>query len=250
MKLPAIRGVIRRRILVNFRVDAEIVQRQLPEPFRPKLIGGQALAGICLIRLEQLQPERISTPFGLSSENAAHRVAVCWTDPEGRQREGVYISRRDTNSCFAHLGGGRLFPGFFQRAHFQVRDDQERVDVSMRSADGEIAIYLRGHGTEALPPTTRFASLDAASEFIKAGAEGYSDAPESCCLEGMRLVTDDWRIQPLAVETLYSSHFADETRFPRGSVQFDCALIMRDIEHQWVPVPSIGTQRPAVAACV
>jgi hypothetical protein len=30
-----------------------------------------------------------------------------------------------------------------------------------------------------------------------------------------------------------SSFFEDEKRFPRGSVQFDHALIMRDIPHEW-----------------
>jgi hypothetical protein len=244
MKLPAIRGVIRRRILVNYRVDPEIVQRQLPEPFRPKVIGGQAMAGICLIRLEQLQPERLATPFGLSSENAAHRIAVCWRDAGGQEREGVYIPRRDTNSCFAQLGGGRLFPGLFQRSHFQVRDAEERIEFSMRSADEQVVIYLRARAAESLPPTTRFSSLEAASDFFRAGADGYSDALEAGSLEGMRLVTEDWSVQPLAVETLYSSYFGDEERFPRGSIQLDCALLMRDISHQWVPIPGIGAGRP------
>jgi hypothetical protein len=30
LRLPTIQGVIRRRLLVNFEVDAEIAQRQLP----------------------------------------------------------------------------------------------------------------------------------------------------------------------------------------------------------------------------
>ena len=52
LRVRAVRGVIRRRILVNFRVAPEVMQRHLPQPFRPKLLGGQAVAGICLIRLE------------------------------------------------------------------------------------------------------------------------------------------------------------------------------------------------------
>ena len=53
MRLPIIQGVIRRRILANFRVDPEIMQREIPARFRPKLQNGFAVAGICLIRLEQ-----------------------------------------------------------------------------------------------------------------------------------------------------------------------------------------------------
>ena len=40
MKIPVVRGVIDRRILVNFRVDLEVLARVLPRPFRPKLAHG------------------------------------------------------------------------------------------------------------------------------------------------------------------------------------------------------------------
>jgi hypothetical protein len=40
-------------------------------------------------------------------------------------------------------------------------------------------------------------------------------------------------VEPLAVERVFSSYFADESRFPVGSWSFDCALLMRDIHHEW-----------------
>ena len=45
MQTPVLQGIVRRRILVNFRVDPEVVQGQLPPPFHPKLVGGWAIAG-------------------------------------------------------------------------------------------------------------------------------------------------------------------------------------------------------------
>ena len=80
MKLPVIQGVIRRRILANFRVDPEVMQQQLPARFRPKLQRGYAVAGICLIRLEHIRPRFVPESIGLNSENAAHRVAVLWDE--------------------------------------------------------------------------------------------------------------------------------------------------------------------------
>ena len=41
MKIPAIKGVIRRRILLNYRVDPEAVTRILPPNFNPKLVNGE-----------------------------------------------------------------------------------------------------------------------------------------------------------------------------------------------------------------
>src|SRR6186713_1755384 len=111
MRLPVINGLIRRRLLVNFRVDAEVMRRFLPTPFRPKLHQGYAIAGICLIRLEQIRPKWLPQYLGISSENAAHRIAVLWDEASGAEREGVFIPRRDTGSWMNHLAGGRLFPG-------------------------------------------------------------------------------------------------------------------------------------------
>ena len=76
MRLPVIRGLIRRRMLVNFRADPATVQRLLPAPFHPKLHAGQAIVGVCLIRLEQIRPAGLPPFLGIASENAAHRFAV------------------------------------------------------------------------------------------------------------------------------------------------------------------------------
>jgi hypothetical protein len=58
MYIPTLEGTIDRRLLVNYRVDPDYLQRLLPGPFRPKLIHGMGIAGICLIRLKQLRPRR------------------------------------------------------------------------------------------------------------------------------------------------------------------------------------------------
>src|SRR5688500_9794265 len=108
-KLPTIAGVIDRRILANYRVDPAVLARLLPDPFRPQLVNGHGMAGICLIRLKQIRPRGLPGILGVSSENAAHRVAVEWDLPSG-VKQGVFIFRRDTSSRVNHLAGGRLFP--------------------------------------------------------------------------------------------------------------------------------------------
>jgi hypothetical protein len=222
------RGLIRRRILVNFRVDPEVMLPIVPPGFRIKELDGYAVAGICLIRLEELRPASLPWPLGLASENAAHRVAVGWAD-----REAVFIPRRDTNSRFVLAAGGRLFPGEHHQAAFEVHDDGSEVDFWMRSLDGEVEVRLTGHETDGLPPTSRFASMADASNFFATGSVGYSTTRSGGRLEGLRLTTNGWTVSPLAIDSVYSSYFADRRRFPKGSVEFDCALIMRNIEHEW-----------------
>ena len=43
MKIPVMRGVIDRRILVNYRVNPDVLRKVLPRPFQPKLVRGVAV---------------------------------------------------------------------------------------------------------------------------------------------------------------------------------------------------------------
>ena len=249
MKLTALQGVVRRRVLLNFRVDPEVIQRQLPEPFRAKLVGGWAIAGICLIRLEQLRPSGLPQALGLSSENAAHRVAVTWADPNGQEREGVYVLRRDTSSPLNALVGGRFFPGEHDRARFSVQEDAHTLELVMRTLDGLADVRLKAHPSQDLPSSSAFGSLAGASRFFEAGAIGYSPSCGGTRLDGLELYTRAWHIEPLAVELVEASYYRAESRFPAGSLAFDSALVMRDIPHEWRPVsgptaPVCPTRRP------
>jgi hypothetical protein len=233
MLMPAMAGVLKRRLLVNFRADPEVVRLQLPEPFEPKLHRGYAVVGICLIRLEHLRPVGFPPLFGLSSENAAHRFAVTWIDSVGRNREGVYVSRRDSNSWITHRTGGRLFPGIHHRADFVVSDDGVHVDLAMVARDGDLRVEVVGDEAEFLPRSSLFESVVEASKFFERGSCGYSPALAAGRLEGMELRVRDWRAGAFAATTAFSSLFEDESLFPPGSIEFDHALVMRDIQHEW-----------------
>ena len=52
----------------------------------------------------------------------------------------------------------------------------------------------------------------------------------------MKLKTFNWKVEPLNVTSVHSSFFEDETIFPKGSVQFDNALVMTQIKHEWLSV--------------
>jgi hypothetical protein len=230
--VPVVQGVIARRLLLNFRVRPEVLAAQLPRPFRPKLVRGFGLAGICLIRLEQVRPRGLPAFVGLSSENAAHRIAAQWTE-QGRPREGVFIPRRDTNVWLNRLLGGRLFPGWHHAADFAVEDDGDQVALKVQSRDGKMALNVRGRSAARLPSSSVFGSLEEASEFFQAGAVGWSLASRPGCCEGLELACERWIARPFAVETVGSSYFNDPNLFLDGSVEFDSALVMRGIHHCW-----------------
>ena len=232
MRLPTIQGVIRRRILANFRVDADVMQREIPSRFRPKMHNGFAVAGICLIRLEHIRPRMMPEIIGLNSENAAHRVAVLW-DEDGDVREGVFIARRDSDSRISHLLGGRIFPGEHHEATFSVAESESEISLQMESRDASVKVEIEGSVASDLPESSIFKSLAESSSFFEGGSLGYSVTSDSGRLDGLRLQTNEWRVEPLEVSRISSSYFSSRERFPTGAIEFDHALIMRDIKHEW-----------------
>ncbi len=232
MRIPVVRGIIDRRILVNYRVDPEVLTKILPQPFRPKLANGAGMAGVCLIRLKHIRPRWLPAILGISSENAAHRIAVQW-EQDGNQHEGVFIPRRDTSSRFNTLVGGRLFPGVHHRATFQVQEQHDHYCVVLDSDDQGTHVALEGHVALELPKTSVFGSLGEASDFFARGSLGYSLTTKPGQFDGLELRSLDWQVQPLAVEKVESSFFENRSLFPTGSVELDCALLMRGIDHEW-----------------
>ena len=44
---------------------------------------------------------------------------------------------------------------------------------------------------------------------------------------------NNWHVDPLSVEDVRSNFFENESLFPKGSIGFDCGLVMRNIPHVW-----------------
>lgn len=232
MQVPVIRGIIDRRVLVNYRIDPQVLSQILPSPFEPKLVNGFGIAGICLIRLKQIRPAYMPINFGFSSENAAHRFAVQWV-MDGKLQEGVYIPRRDTSSRINTLMGGRLFPGIHHHAHFGINEQDSHFRIDLRSDDSFLTLVVDAEITSLLPDASVFSSIEEASEFFESGSLGYSDTPRPNQFDGLELRSFNWKVDPLAVNYVHSSYFEDDEIFPKGSVEFDCALLMRQIDHEW-----------------
>ena len=254
MRLGEMTGRIRHRILLNYRIDPAVAQRVLPPGFRPKVVDGAAVGGVCQVSLERMRPSGLPAAFGVSSHNAAHRIAVVLDGSDG-PREGVYIPRRDTSSPINALAGGRLFPGIHRRARFSVEQqgDRFRVAIDEPAAAGGGGGGGGGHPSgrpivridatlaDALAPGSLFPTVGDASRFFEGGALGWSPSGEPGRFDEIELRTVGWRMQPLAVLEQSSAFFGDTALFPAGSVELDCALVMRDLEHSWLARAEVCT---------
>ena len=123
--MKEVKGIIDHRILLNYRIDPKIMKQNLPSEFEPKIIDGYAIGGICQVSLSEMRPKGFPSILGTRSHNAAHRIAVITSE-----REGVFVTRRDINSIVNTISSGRLFPGVYKKAEFQV--DSTNLSYSVR----------------------------------------------------------------------------------------------------------------------
>ncbi|MGW7332574.1 DUF2071 domain-containing protein [Streptomyces sp. NPDC054840] len=247
MRQLRLSSVVERRLLVNYRVAPDAVARLLPEPLRPQLVHGHAVAGICLLRLGSVRPTWAPKGFGLRSENAAHRIAVEWDGPDGVET-GVYIPRRDTASRLNVWAGGRVFPGEHGRARFEVYETPGQVRVAFATLDNDTRVDVTVELSDELRGSELFTDLAEASRFFQDGAKGYSATKPGRHLDGMELHTDVWHVEAGRVRSAASSFFDDPALFPPGSATLDCALVMRNVPASWRPLPIMAAGRGAPLA--
>ena len=228
-------GIVERRLLVNYRVDPDVLRGLLPPAFRPQVVHGWGVAGICLIRMGSLRPHGLPSWTGVRSENAAHRVAVEWDGGSG-----VFIPRRDTGSRLNAAVGGRLYPVEQHLAHFDVHETGEEVRVAFTGRDGDVAASVHVRRTDEWTGGELFADLSEASAFFERGSHSYSARRRpGDRFDGLGLETDAWRVEPVEVVEAASSWFDDPVRFPPGSAVLDNALLMRNVRVGWRPLPAV-----------
>jgi hypothetical protein len=246
-----VEGLMARRLLLNYWLDPDVARRLVPEQFELALVNGFAVAGICLLRLEQMRPHGLPAAVGIASENMAHRVAIRYREGDA-WRDGVYIWRRDTDSLLARRLGGLLFPGTFRDAEFRVREGEETLEMEVLTADGAADVRFRAVlGTE-WKWSLLFARLNDVEHFFRQADRGFHCAAGGSQLEGVRLHQQRWEMTAVAVAEAHAAYFADQARFPRGTVGFDSAVLLHGVPHYWQALEALpdgvresGTHEPA-----
>lgn len=236
--LPVLQGLIARRVLLNFRASPEFVQKLLPRPFEVETFAGHALVGICLIRLEQIRPRNFPRWLGMTSENMAHRVAVRYPS-NGTTKSGVFIWRRETDQKLVQTFGGRLFPGVHLAARFAVHENPDGITMDVQSADRDSDVSFSAKYSKIWPSGSVFQTLEEASEVFRRGDCGFSCSLNRDSVEGMQLRAFTWSPIVLDVGLRKCSFYSDVLRFPRGSVEFDCGFMLREVPHEWHEIADV-----------
>lgn len=227
MKLmTTLRAQVRRRLLISYRIDPDIAQDLIPDQFRPQLVDGSAVIGVCMIGLQTVRPGWFRPRVGFRSENVAHRIAVEWVEG-GATRTGVYILERHSSSMVPVLAGGRLFPGVQKRARFDLDESDSRFRVTMTAPRTHVSvdIALGGEWTSSLFPT-----VEAASTFHETGSVGWSPRRNGAGVEPLELTSGEWKVE---AGTVISARSSVIDALGRGAAVLDSVVVMRDIPFFW-----------------
>jgi Uncharacterized conserved protein (COG2071) len=227
---------IERRLLVNYRIDPDLVYPHLPAGFTPQLVSGWAVAGVCFTRLAHTRPSGLPPHIGIRSENVAHRFAVEWEDGQGT-RAGVYIPRRDTNSRAVTIAGGPVFPGVHHPARFVVSESPDQVAIAVASRDQEVRLEVTACPVGQLT-SELFSSVEDAMNFFRHGSTGWSPSPGGN-LDQVRLDCDRWSARPAQVTRMVSSLFDGPTIFTPKDCTLDSALLMENLKATWTGSPNV-----------
>ena len=130
---------------------------------------------LCLIRLTAVRPPGAPAALGLTSENAAHRVAVAWDSPD-EVVTGVYVPRRDTSSRLASLVGGRLFSAWQHPARFSVCGTTGATGCRVDSRDTRVHVLVAARVSDRVMTGSVFRDLDGASRFFRCAPVAYASA--------------------------------------------------------------------------
>ena len=236
-------GIMKRRLLVNWRVDPEAMRRVLPPGVTPKLVNGSAIAGLCLVALQRLRPRGVPEFLGIASENLAVRTGVVTRSRMGVDGAVLIFDRYSgsrVNAALGHLVGY----GIHERGRFHVAENRLLTEISIRALAGSAIAHVRLAPTHALATESIFGSVEQASDFFRGGECGYSPTPRPGIWDCVRLHLERWDFEPMRVLSASSTHIV---RLFGGAASIDSAFVMRDIPHTWTPCGQEELGAPSVS---
>jgi hypothetical protein len=224
----AVRGTIRRRLLVNALVAPDEAARHLPAGLRPHATDGGTVVGCCLLDIDSIRPASLPAMLGTRLRAAAHRISVEWDNEFGATTVGVYVPIRHTDSRAARAIGGRWFPGVHHMAAVELADDGRRLRWSVEPSDraGEYGVRVNA----SIPPMPSSMPCEPIGETCLSAAVGLSPDHHGV-LEAARMEPDHRRAQQVDIDHLDSAFLAGFT-----SAQPAPSYVMRDVDVTWTNV--------------
>jgi uncharacterized protein YqjF (DUF2071 family) len=250
-----------RCILVNFAVDPELLNRNLPPGLEPDIVDGRAFISIVIGQMDKMRPRGVPRPLGVTFDQIVYRAVV-----RHRGVRGVHFLRSDANSRLMCALGDRL--SFFKFHHSPItsaeRDDHLEVLVSTQDHDGDISAELDlSAATPSLPPTSRFRDMATARTHLVELFTAYALNPATRKMESVTIERDQWAVLSVPLQRGNFAYFENGPIFDTSTAQVDSVFSASNIRYVWHRLqpaatvqaratpppgrPSLAWPRPAIA---
>ena len=176
--------------------------------------------------------------LGLRSENAR---------ASNRRRMGT--GRRGLRKVFSFRAETRTLPStnflvvsvpwHFHKGSFDGDEAADQISLTIYpSRRPRKEARFKGRVGRALSETSLFDTVEQAASFFSLGATGYSATHKEVITTGWSCAALDWHVSRWTLRTHIPAAFRFEA-LSEGSVELDCALVMRNIEHEWHSRPDL-----------
>jgi uncharacterized protein YqjF (DUF2071 family) len=237
----AMAGVVCERFLLTYRVEPRLIRALAPGPFDPVVRDGVAFAGVCLVEVRDMRPERLPAWLGFHYHEAVYRLIVEYDSPTAGPLRGIVAPRSDANHPAIALGGRLLSHYPFHLARIDKQRHGDHVALRQRTLDGGgdvDATFLVDPARRALPAGSAFASLDEAMDLVVGMRHTFAwrgawDGRQAV-VHRSSIEHGPWRMSVALPERPPRLAFFESPLVRRyGGAELDHVLHMRDVPHVW-----------------
>lgn len=225
--MPKIRARLIERFIFNFRLPAEVLERQLPAWLAPQSFDGASVGSFCVLDLDQVTFGPVPDQLGLRNINCALRFGVIERDTGVA---AVYVTERNTNSRLGAFITSLGFPGAHRLVDASITNDAGGSQIRVR--DGERALFSATVTPDAALHSSLFGSLSVFAAFMAGGVRSYCPAKNPGYFNVVDLHKQDPTYEPLRVADLTHDLFPG---WSAGSsdVVLDSAVRTEDGRYIW-----------------
>jgi uncharacterized protein YqjF (DUF2071 family) len=191
------RGMVRRRFLINYPVDPSLLEPFLPPGGQLSRHQGKAWFSDCFVHVSHMRPSIVPSALGLSFRCLIHRTRAVLPFPDGKNREAVLVLDPSIDSRLLGVVGTSMTGVPFKRRPIEFVTDGSAWRIAVREGTNviyEVMIRAASFRTE-MPANSPFTSLSEADDFLLGVSYGGSWDREDSTLQVLAETHDPWQAQ-------------------------------------------------------
>jgi uncharacterized protein YqjF (DUF2071 family) len=220
-------------LTLTFALPEDVLKPLLPPGLELETVDGQGFVAVALVQTENLRPAHAPHAVGRDFFLAGYRIFARFRTTSGRRLRGLRILRSDADRATMVVVGNLLTHYNYRRCAAAIAFSQERIDVSVRTADGRGDLDVSARpGDRTLPAGSPFRSIRAARRFAGPLPFTFDYEPETHAIVAIQASRANWRPEPVAVDVRRIAFF-EQPPFCGCRPRLAAAFHVSNIDYRW-----------------